>query len=183
MPLPPGRPPQPVFHRQGETVLSSGTPWLLRGPSFPTCRCLCVLISDWKITGILVSPPLAPIYTQEERREQSNRSEARWTRRLAPALRVFFCGEGGRQKKQSAGDNSRAESQRVCTECHRSRAVYLHEAGWFNGAAVSPSHRLWTDDRCDSRLDLAALKTTLWIWNGACCRAKFSASEKHRDHE
>lgn len=68
------------------------------------------------------------------------------------------------------------------TECHRSRAVYSYETGWFNGAAVSPSHRLWTAGRRDSRLNLDPLKTTLWIWNGACRWAKFSASEKHRNH-
>lgn len=158
-----------------------GTPWLLRGPSLPTCRCLCVLISDWKITGILVRPPLAPIYTQEERREKSNLTKPHRTLRLAPALRAFLW-RGARQKPPSAGHNSRVSPRRVCTECHRSRAVYLHEAGCFNGAAVSPCHRLWTDDRCDSRLDLDALKTARWIWNGACCRAKFSASEKHRNH-
>lgn len=66
--------------------------------------------------------------------------------------------------------------------CHRSRLVYLHEAAWFNGAVASPSPRLWAHDRRHSRLNFEPAKTTSWIWNGACRWAKFSASEKHRNH-
>lgn len=93
------------------------------------------------------------------------------------------CAFFGPHKEQSAGYNSRTESQRVCGECHRSsRAVCFYGTGCFNGAVVSPSLRLWTDDRRDSRLNLDPSKTTLWIWNGACRWAKFSASEKHQNH-
>lgn len=72
------------------------------------------------------------------------------------------CAFFGPHQEQSAGYNSRTESQRVCGECHRSsRAVCFYGTGCFNGAVVSPSLRLWTDDRRDSRLNLDPSKTTL----------------------
>lgn len=62
---------------------------------------LCVLISDWKITGSLVRPPLAPRCTREGRRGQIKAKQARFDAAVGPfPPRLIF---GGRHKKQSAG--------------------------------------------------------------------------------
>lgn len=54
----------------------------------------------------------------------------------------YFVEEEAEHRGKTAGLN-----RNVFVECHRSLAVFFYEAAWFNGAAVSPSPRLWTNDR------------------------------------
>lgn len=87
-------------------MLSCGTPWLLRGPSLPTCPCLCVLISDWKITGSLVRPPLAPVYTQEGRGEEIDPVEPFFDAAVGSCFSPFFLADRrSRPQGTAAGSN------------------------------------------------------------------------------
>ena len=96
---------------------------------------------------------------------------------------------GGRQEQQRSTGVQQPGWIATCffffffsVECHRSSrgaCVSLHEAaGWRSlPATVSPPPDAW------SPLDLRPTEDDIvWIWNGACRWAKFSASEKHRNH-
>ena len=146
------------------------------------------IISDWKITGSAVRPPLAPRYTQEWSAERTEPERAASDAASGCRFDCIFTrcsgGErrGGRQEQRSTGVQQPgwiATCFLVLSVTAVGACVCLHEAaGWGSQPAVSPPPDTW------SPLDLRPTKddNVVWIWNGACRWAKFSASEKHRNH-